>query len=200
MNKTLNLLIKQQNRKSAGKHLDVLDQKMNVKNKMDPRVIRTKKLIQEALLMLMHKKDFKDITVKDISEEATVNRATFYAHYLDKEDLLDTMVSDAIDLCLGNRILPGQKFNAKTGRELILILYDYQVAFFERFSMDTQSIAGRLENLVKAKIENLVADLIQNQNELPLEKNADQQILVTMISGALYNASLTYFRKTKNKP
>lgn len=68
MNKTLNLLIKQQNRKSAGKHLDVLDQKMNVKNKMDPRVIRTKKPIQEALLMLMHKKDFKDITVKDISE------------------------------------------------------------------------------------------------------------------------------------
>lgn len=172
---------------------------MNVKNEMDPRVIRTKKLIQEALLMLMHKKDFKDITVKDISEEATVNRATFYAHFLDKEDLLDTMVSDAIDLCLSDRILPGQKFNEKTGRELILILYDYQVAFFEKFLMDTQSIAGRLENLVKSKIENRVADLIKNHNELPLEKNADQQILVTMITGAIYNASLTYFRKDKKQ-
>lgn len=65
--------------------------------------------------------------------------------------------------------------------------------------MDTQSIAGRLENLIKAKIENLVADLIQNQNELPLEKNVDQQILVTIMSGALYNASLTYFRKDEKR-
>ena len=64
--------------------------------KKDPRVARTKAMFEEALLDLMEEKDYMKITVKEISEKSTLNRATFYLHYFDKDDLLDQFLSDAL--------------------------------------------------------------------------------------------------------
>ncbi len=55
--------------------------------KTDLRVIRTKKSIKRALLGLLKEKNYNKITIQDISEEAIINRNTFYLHYLDKDDL-----------------------------------------------------------------------------------------------------------------
>ena len=55
---------------------------------MDPRVIRTRKMLREALIDLIPEKGYDAITVKDITDRATLNRATFYLHYRDKSDLL----------------------------------------------------------------------------------------------------------------
>jgi AcrR family transcriptional regulator len=55
-----------------------------VEEAVDPRVRRTRKLLQEALRSLILEKRFSAISVQDITERATVNRATFYAHYVDK--------------------------------------------------------------------------------------------------------------------
>ncbi|MGB8908701.1 MAG: TetR/AcrR family transcriptional regulator [Candidatus Cybelea sp.] len=62
--------------------------------RVDPRVTRTRKLIRDALASLLAEKNFESITVQDIAEQATVNRATFYAHFTDKFALLDAMIRD----------------------------------------------------------------------------------------------------------
>ncbi len=59
----------------------------------DPRIRRTRQLLQGALRTLMQSKSFEDISVQDIAEAATVNRATFYDHYADKFALLDALVA-----------------------------------------------------------------------------------------------------------
>ena len=46
-------------------------------HKEDRRIRRTKKLLKQALAQLMDEKEFKDITVKDITERADLNRGTF---------------------------------------------------------------------------------------------------------------------------
>ncbi|MGE7110087.1 TetR/AcrR family transcriptional regulator [Lysinibacillus sp. NPDC047702] len=58
------------------------------KQKMDPRVIRTRQLLRDALVELIDERGYDKITVQDITERATLNRATFYLHYRDKLDLL----------------------------------------------------------------------------------------------------------------
>lgn len=50
---------------------------------------RTKELIQRSFLTLLEEKPFDSITVGDISKVASINRGTFYLHYLDKYDLLE---------------------------------------------------------------------------------------------------------------
>ena len=52
--------------------------------KLDPRVKRTRGLLLKSFGDLLAEKSFDAITVQDIAERSTINRATFYAHYVDK--------------------------------------------------------------------------------------------------------------------
>lgn len=54
----------------------------------DPRVIRSKTAIQDALLSLIAEKEYNKITVTDITKRAGLARPTFYLHYKTKEDVL----------------------------------------------------------------------------------------------------------------
>lgn len=54
----------------------------------DIRYQRTKNNILEALIDLLKKKNFDQITVKEICDKATISRSGFYLHYTDKYDLV----------------------------------------------------------------------------------------------------------------
>ena len=62
--------------------------------RVDPRVRRTRKLISQAFAGLIAEKGFQSITVQDVADRAEVNRATFYDHFEDKYDLLDSFVRE----------------------------------------------------------------------------------------------------------
>lgn len=64
----------------------------------DRRVQRTKKSIQTALMELTIQKGFAAVTVRDITEYAGINRATFYRHYQDKFDLLEQYANEVYQL------------------------------------------------------------------------------------------------------
>src|ERR1700675_4681908 len=57
----------------------------------DPRILRSRRMLTEALARLLTKKEFEDVSVQEIADEATLNRATFYLHYPDKNALLQAM-------------------------------------------------------------------------------------------------------------
>lgn len=56
--------------------------------KVDRRVKYTKMVLKESFIKLLEEKDISQISIKEICEDADVNRATFYAHYSDQYDLL----------------------------------------------------------------------------------------------------------------
>lgn len=68
---------------------------------VDRRVRKTKQGLVRALLALMDKRHFREITIADIVREADVNRGTFYRYYRHKEELLedaiDTVIKDLIE-------------------------------------------------------------------------------------------------------
>src|SRR5271170_5978363 len=71
--------------------------------RLDPRIRRTRQLLQDSLHRLLKEKEFDKISVQDITEAATLNRATFYAHYPDKFALLGEMVRVDFLRLLGQR-------------------------------------------------------------------------------------------------
>ncbi len=58
-------------------------------NKKDPRIIKTLRQIDTALLDNLKEHEFRKITVDMICRCALINRSTFYKYYKDKYDLLD---------------------------------------------------------------------------------------------------------------
>src|SRR5262245_25834624 len=54
----------------------------------DRRVQRTRKLLQDALIALILEKGYEAVTIQNIIDRANVGRSTFYAHFLDKQQLL----------------------------------------------------------------------------------------------------------------
>jgi AcrR family transcriptional regulator len=48
---------------------------------------RTQRALGEALVGLMHERPFEEITVQDVLDRARIGRATFYAHFRNKNDL-----------------------------------------------------------------------------------------------------------------
>src|SRR5580658_9153941 len=59
----------------------------------DPRILRSRRMLMDSLAKLLIKKAFEDISIQEIADEATLNRATFYLHYPDKNALLQAMTS-----------------------------------------------------------------------------------------------------------
>ncbi len=99
-------------------------EKLEKKIKLDRRAVRSKRLILGALRELLLEKGYKKITVTDIVERADIGRATFYAHFEDKEDLgrylfeqlmlqIEQEIQDILDdgdtkACVSQTLLPSR--------------------------------------------------------------------------------------------
>ncbi len=59
-------------------------------NILDRRVQKTRKLLQDALIELVSEKGFESVTIKEILDRANVGRSTFYTHFQDKHELLQS--------------------------------------------------------------------------------------------------------------
>ncbi|EGD49646.1 regulatory protein TetR [Ruminiclostridium papyrosolvens DSM 2782] len=68
---------------------------METKNS-DRRVKYTKMVIKDSFVKFLKEKPLSKITVKEICEDADINRATFYAHYTDQYDLLQQIENEII--------------------------------------------------------------------------------------------------------
>jgi AcrR family transcriptional regulator len=68
------------------------------KQAVDRRIQRTRALLQDAMVAMIVEKGYEGTTVQDIIDRANVGRATFYAHFGDKESLLVSRIEDLREL------------------------------------------------------------------------------------------------------
>ena len=66
------------------------------KNTEDRRAKRSRRMLKESLLALMQEKKFQEISARDVTERADLNRGTFYLHYPDTQALLESIIDDTI--------------------------------------------------------------------------------------------------------
>ena len=64
--------------------------------KDDRRVKYTKMVLKESFIALLEKKDISKISIKEICEDADINRATFYAHYNDQYDFMNQIQNELL--------------------------------------------------------------------------------------------------------
>ena len=68
-----------------------------MEQKLDRRVRRTREQLKRALTQLLLEKPVREITVRELTDRADVNRGTFYAHYTDLYDMLEQMENELLE-------------------------------------------------------------------------------------------------------
>jgi len=71
--------------------------KKSVKNRSQKRAKRTRKKLKDAALNVFIEKSVDSATVEEITEKADLGKGTLYQHFEDKEDIVITLVEEAIE-------------------------------------------------------------------------------------------------------
>jgi len=155
--------------------------------KLDPRVKRTRSLIQQAFMQLLTEKGFRAITVQDITERAEVNRATFYAHFADKYALLEESIRQMFRQELEKRMLRGCHYSEGNLQALIATVCEFVAQLHEHCKFSEQQFQLLVENQVRKQIQELI--------ELWLEQASSEinpQTAATATSWAIYGLAVQW--------
>lgn len=162
-------------------------------NDQDPRVIRTRQLLQTALLELMQEKPFQTISVGDLTSRATLNRATFYLHYADKFDLLGKTARDTFIVAINSKLPNWSTFCVEDIRYLTQATCKYLEGFLKGCAPANKPY----EPLIESELQYVLYDYIycwldgesgHTQNTLPIETSA------MMVSATILHMSLKWVR------
>lgn len=158
--------------------------------RIDPRARRTRQLILDAFSQLLQQKTFEDITVQDIAERATVNRATFYAHFEDKYMLLEQFVTGMVQQTLDAKLPPEAGFNAANLQLLIQTVAE----FLERLRTHcAPSNRNQFDSVVEQQVkQQIYAILLRWSKESDSSRDTDEQqaeLQATVTSWAIYGAA-----------
>lgn len=134
--------------------------------RMDPRVLRTRQLLRNALIELLQEMEIEKISVNRLSERATINRVTFYLHYRDIPDMLEKMADDMIIEITG--VLQKTPTSSNSSEEELPTLVSllehiaehasfYKVVLAsKRIPIFTDRLLKLLSELISAKIEEIM--------------------------------------------
>lgn len=151
--------------------------------KLDPRIIRTRKLLQDALIALIKRKAYSDITVQDITDEATLNRSTFYMHYNDKDDLFQHIIVHIIEnlqqITMPDAIAP------ELVQQIFISLFDHVRDHWDFYNvmLQNQSVAPFTRQM-QEHIENLARQLLTNNTEPVAEMSIPPTLYASFASSA----------------
>ena len=163
-------------------------------NENDPRVIKTRRLLLDSFVVLVRKKDFTSISVKDITDSAQVNRATFYAHFQDKYDILEYMVIDTFMNLISKRIDIGAILNKETLRKIILFVCEYVETVSNSCKRNYTTILSLMEEKVKLKLCDIIYTILKKENGVIHKKDEKAALIAIMISSSIYDAASKWNR------
>ncbi|KWX69899.1 TetR/AcrR family transcriptional regulator [Paenibacillus jilunlii] len=163
------------------------------KNEADPRVIRTRRLLQDAFAALLQEKDFESITVRDIAERATVNRTTFYAHFVDKFEMLETKLMESFMTIINRRISGHEVLNEETIQSIFLGVCDFHMGLSTMCKRRYTSLGPVFENQIKEKIQTILLSFIDKDK---MQSSPNAQFLINtasiLLSWGMYGAAYVW--------
>ncbi len=156
---------------------------------LDPRIRRTRQLLQQALEKLMKKKGFEEISVQDIAEAATVNRATFYDHYPDKFALLESMVGGQFCQFLNDREVSFDGTCGSALKGMVLAVCDYVAR--------QKKPEPHMESAIIAVVRRMLLEGLQRHSP---PKGASAEMTAAAASWAMYGAVKEWAQTPKRAP
>jgi AcrR family transcriptional regulator len=159
----------------------------------DPRILRSRRMMMEALARLLDQKEFDDISIQEIADAATLNRATFYLHYPDKNALLQAMTAARFRNLIARR---GLSFTNCDGalRAIALGVCDYLA---ETTGCPSQLLKMPLEGSIIPVVEGMFQAGAAHHDMPP---GVDPGLLATTAAWAIFGAARRWYQTPDRIP
>lgn len=157
--------------------------------KIDPRIARTREFLRDALIGLIKEKGFENVKVQEITDRARLNRATFYLHYRDKNDLLVKSMRETLEYMTDTSFLPNSINPSELTQEMIILPL---VSIFDHFAKHADFYRVMLTEVgvpsVQKELQNTIEEVaFQWMTALQTEKveyNVKPEMVVKSVSAA----------------
>ncbi|MGA9353404.1 MAG: TetR/AcrR family transcriptional regulator [Terriglobales bacterium] len=159
----------------------------------DPRILRSRRLLMESLERLLKKKEFEDISVQEIADEATLNRATFYLHYPDKNALLQAMTEARFRALIERRAITFSDCHGAL-RAIALGVCDYLA---ETTGCPTRLVRIQLEGSIIPVVEDMFKEGLALHGSEP---GVDAAMLSTTAAWAVFGAARLWYQTPNRIP
>jgi AcrR family transcriptional regulator len=159
----------------------------------DPRILRSRRMLMDSLVRLLKKKEFEDISVQEIADEATLNRATFYLHYPDKNALLQAMTGARFRDLIERRAITFTSCNGAL-RAIALGVCDYLVG---STSCPSQLTRMALEGSIIPVVEDMFKEGLALHGTA---SGIDAALLATTAAWAVFGAARRWFQTPNRIP
>jgi AcrR family transcriptional regulator len=163
--------------------------------KLDPRVKRTRQLLEQAFMDVLREKGFQTITIQDITERAGVNRATFYAHFDDKYALLDHSIRQGFVQEIQKRMLHSCHFSTENMRNLIVAVCE----FTSKVNSHCKPPQPQFESLVETQVKDVMYELLLKWLK-QLDVEVAPETAATAASWAIYGLAAQWGHSKQPKP
>lgn len=156
----------------------------------DARVFRTKRDIKNIFIELLLKRgDLRKIHVKEITALSHYNRSTFYAHFIDKQDLLQQVMNDILDGFKNSfkKSYPdGVSYSLKQLSKSTIKFFDYIADERELFSFFflNSKIFGFQEQLLNVIEKDLLTEIVFPEIEI---QNIDKDLFLKMKAHIIFS-------------
>jgi len=153
----------------------------------DPRILRSRRMLMDSLVRLLSQKEFEDISIQEIADEATLNRATFYLHYPDKNALLRAMTAERFSALIARR---GLSFTNCDGalRAIALGVCDYLAA---TTSCPAQLAKTPIEGSIIPVVEDMFRKGARNH---PPKPGFDPELIASAAAWAIFGAARRWYQ------
>ena len=161
----------------------------------DLRIVKTKKNLYDSLIKLMSIKEFEDIKVSDICSLALINRSTFYSHFNDKYELLNSFICD-LKNDLQEQISSNEKIdNLKHYYiNMITVFLDHIDKNIDIYSM---IVKNNSNSIVMDMINNTLFEDINKNIKLVKKSDIPSSFVSDFYTGAILNVGINYLKNPK---
>ena len=156
---------------------------------VDPRVKRTRQLLMQAFMELLQEKSFTAITIQDITEKATVNRATFYAHFSDKYALMDSLLREQFQAVAAQQLPANPTWDMHTLRALIGVVFNFLGALHRHCPPGSVQFDPLMMRVVQQEIAELLMRWLKLAQGTRMRPSARLDIIAPLLSWAIFGVA-----------
>ena len=163
---------------------------------LDPRVRRTRKMLQDALAQLLKEKEFDKISIGDLAEASTLNRATFYDHYQDKFALLQSLVATQFEELIAKRNI---RFDSCEGalKSIAMAVCYYLAETIKPGSDALRQASAPMETAIVSVVRR---GILHGFAKHPPKSGMPVEILSSTVAWAIYGAAKEWVQGSKRMP